>query len=105
MIIVDLRDVGVTDIPVKKMKSFVNIPSHSFKGQMFRLVSCNTSMLMRGVFNIVSLWLSEFEQQSMSLCAEDQCIDELVKYASLEMIEEKFGGLRPNIVNFFPPTY
>lgn len=83
----DLTNVGVLDIPVKKMKSFVNILSYSFKGQMFRLVSCNTSALMRGIFNIVSLWLSEFEQESMVLCGQDQCIDELVKYASLDLIE------------------
>lgn len=103
-IIVDLTDVGVLEIPVKKLKPFVKVLQYAFKGRMFRLVSCNTNFLMRGIYNIVSLWLSEFERQSMILCAKDECIDELVKYMPNNEIEQRFGGLKPNIQNYFPPA-
>lgn len=62
LIIVDLKDVGVLDIPIRKLKPFVRILAYSFKGRMFRLVSCNTNLMMRGVYKIVALWLSEFER-------------------------------------------
>ena len=104
-VIVDLEGVGVLDIPIKKLKPFVAILSHSFKGQMYRSVSCGTSSLMRGIFNIVSLWLSEFEQESMILCPPGECKDELLKYMSLDKIEERFGGTKPNVSKYFPPVF
>ena len=62
LVIVDLKDVGVMDIPVRKLKPFVRILAYSFKGRMFRLVSCSTNYLMRGIYKIVSYWLSDFER-------------------------------------------
>ena len=106
-ILLDLKDVGFFDVPVQKLKPLIFILSTCFKGQMYRLVSCNTSALVRGAFNIIQLWLTEFERESMTLCGTDAgaCRHVLSEYMSTSMLEKKFGGSREDIVEYFPPMY
>ena len=104
MTIMDFGDVNLSDIPVKKLKELTSLMQRNFRGRMTKAFFVNNHWLLQGVWKMVFGWLDEFVQQKIKFCNGDEIKQSLLKYVDEDVLEEKYGGKRPNITeNFFPP--
>ena len=76
----------------------------NFRGRNIKAFFVNTHWVLQGIWKMVFNWLDEFMQQKMIFANDNQILETLVEYMDEDIIEEKYGGKRPNITaNFFPP--
>ena len=59
-ILMDFKDVGVTELPVNQLKNFVAAMNRNFRGRMFRMIVANTPTVLRGAWSIIYSWLDKF---------------------------------------------
>ena len=60
--LMDMSDVGVTQIPVNDLKTFMQHLQSNFRGRMFRTVVVFSPMMLRAIWNIVWAFIDEFVQ-------------------------------------------
>lgn len=60
LVIMDFKDVGITQLPVKSLKGFVKSLQSNFRGRMFRMIAINSHWVLRALWNAVWSWLDEF---------------------------------------------
>ena len=106
LIIMDYDGIALKDLPVKKLQSFVGAMQRNFRGRMFRNIVLNTHWVLQGLWNMVWGWLDPFVQQKITVCKAADMKSTLTQYVDESVLEEKYGGTRPNITsNYFPPKY
>lgn len=50
MVILDLKDVTIANCSIPRMKAFAEPIMNHYRGRLFRLVICNTSWMVRGIW-------------------------------------------------------
>mmetsp|Transcript_118436 Transcript_118436/g.165043 ORF Transcript_118436/g.165043 Transcript_118436/m.165043 type:complete len:126 (+) Transcript_118436:565-942(+) len=60
MIICDLNGIGVTNMPVSKIKAFLSIAQKNFRARMFRSFVINAAWMIRATWKICTSVLDEF---------------------------------------------
>jgi len=100
--VVDLNNVGISNIPLNNVKAIISNGSKFFKGRMFRQYTINAGWVVRKAFGGISAFLDEFTQQKLNMLSEAK---ELLTHVDADNLEVKYGGRLPNInQNFFPPN-
>ena len=66
--IMDMSDVGMTQIPVNDLKVFMSHLQNNFRGRMFRTFVVFSPMLLRALWNIIWAWIDEYVQQKIIIC-------------------------------------
>jgi hypothetical protein len=69
--IIDLDNVGVSDIPLGKVKAFVGAATKRFAGRSFKMYIVNASFMVRGIFSVVTSMVDEFTTSKMKMCGSD----------------------------------
>lgn len=74
---------------------------------MFRNVMVNAPWVIAGLWASVKGWLDPFVQQKISICSKKEDMrNAILKYVDENVLEEKYGGKRPNITgDTFPPQF
>ena len=104
MTIIDFADVSLSDFPVKRLQELTNMMQRNFRGRMVKSFFINTHWLLQGLWKMLFTWLDEFVQQKITFVNDGETKDVLVKYMDEDIIEQKYGGKRPDITDdFFPP--
>ena len=112
IIMLDLEDCSLSNIPMDKLKYFMNAVMRNFPTRMHRLVCINTSWFMRTTFyTVIYPWLDDFIKKKLVMCGDyDSSNFEDFKEVYLDdrTLEKRFGGQRPNLTSlkkpiFFPP--
>ena len=104
LVIIDLKDVGITQLPIKQLKGFIKSLQGNFRGRMFRTIAVNSHWLLRGVWNAAWSWLDSFVQQKIIICGYYDCTSNLLNYLDEQTLEKKYGGQKPDLVGpYFPP--
>ena len=62
ILIVDMKEVGITELPVSKLKGFLKAMQLRFRGRMFRVLAINSHWLLRAFWNMVISWMDAFIQ-------------------------------------------
>ena len=80
----------------------------NFPGRLFRLAVLNCNWLMRSFWAMFFPFFDDFTKRKMYIygdCDNKGYIEEIRdKYFDLDMLEQKFGGKKENILsNYFPP--
>ena len=102
-VILDWKDVGVTQIPTSKLKPMVSLLQKNFRGRLFKLFGINVPFLLRAIWQLVKSMCDKFTQKKMLMYGSGYEKD-LLEYVNSSWLEEKFGGKLENKEdNFYPP--
>ena len=71
LVILDWTDVGLTEIPTKKLKTMVSQLQRNFKGRLYKLFAINVSIVLRTVWFMVKSMTDKFTQKKMILHGSD----------------------------------
>lgn len=85
------------------MKAFSKPMQDYFKGRLYRLYICNSSLVIKIVWKITKKLVDPLTLQKFKVTGDDSA-KEISELIDLENLEERFGGKLPNKTsNFFPP--
>lgn len=103
--VVDLQNVGVTQIPKDLLSAMGKALSSNFRGRMFRTFAINMPMLVRALWAVVKNIIDHFQQQKIHIMGGNYKA-ELLKLIEAKNIEKKYGGELENLTegSFFPPN-
>jgi hypothetical protein len=63
-------------------------------------------LLIRSAFNIAWYFIPEFTRNSVVLISDRQLKEgKMLEYIHPDALEQKYGGNKPNIVDYFPPDF
>lgn len=96
MIICDLDNIGVTNLPVSKIKAFLSIAQKNFRARMFRAFVINATWMIRATWKICTSVLDEFTAQKMVVLSSEYQKD-LKQMIDEDCLEQKYGGKLPNV--------
>ena len=103
IIIIDLDNISLTKIPVKKVGAIITNGVRNFGARLFRNYNINASWTVRKSNQIFTAFIDDITKIK-SQTFGDTYRDAIFQYIPKESIEVKYGGTRPNIKNkFFPP--
>ena len=60
LVILDLKDVGITQMPINKLKAFVSTLQSRFRGRMYRMIVCFSQFMLRAMWTVIWTWIDEF---------------------------------------------
>lgn len=63
--IINLKDLGVTDVPNKALKGMMSTAQTYFRGRAYRVFVVNAGIVARGSFKIVKVMLDDFTAQKV----------------------------------------
>ncbi|CDW82821.1 UNKNOWN [Stylonychia lemnae] len=102
-VIVDLNNVGLTQIPKNLLQSMISSMQSNYRGRMYRLFAINLHWLLRGLWSIAKNGVDQFTLTKMQLFGGD-FKNSVVQVINENSLEEKYGGKLPDKTsNFFPP--
>ena len=105
LVILDWTDVGLTEIPTKKLKTMVSQLQRNFKGRLYKLFAINVSIVLRTVWFMVKAMTDKFTQKKMILHGSDFEKD-LINHIDKSNLEKKFGGELDNKdSDYYPPQF
>lgn len=103
LVILDCKDVGITQIPTSKLKPMVSLLQQNFRGRLFRLFGINVPFLLRAIWQLVKNMCDKFTQKKMLMYGSGYEKD-ILEYVNGSWLEQRFGGsLEDKIDNFYPP--
>lgn len=103
-LIIDLNGLGMTEIPVKALKGFINSSQTRFRGSLFKQYMVNASGMIKMSFNFFKMMVDEFSREKMNMFGKDDYQKTLLSIIDRKNLERKFGGDLPDISGtFFPP--
>lgn len=70
-VIVDMNNVGITQIPKTLLQGVVTQMQRNYRGRMFRMYLLNMHWLLRGLWSLISKMVDEFTLQKMQLLGYD----------------------------------
>ena len=101
--IVNMKDVGITEVPKKLMKAITQPLQVLFKARLYRLHVINAQWTIKIVWSIVKKLVDPLTQKKFVVC-EDDFSKDLFKLADPNSLEKRFGGnLDDKTGNYFPP--
>lgn len=101
--IIDMKGVGMLDIPKKLMKAMAKPLQQYYKGRLYRLHVINAQWAIKICWKIAKKIVDPLTIKKFALCGDDYAkkLGELIHPDSLE---KRFGGNLPDKEdNFFPP--
>lgn len=98
-LVVDLKGVGIGQMPVGALKDVYSVTSHHYIGRVFRFYVVNLSGMLKTLSGAVSSLLTD--RQKQKLCILDNA-SELAKDIAAHQLEADLGGSRAQISTFFP---
>jgi len=98
-VIIDLKGLGVTQLPISALSDIYKVMSHHYIGRVFRFYVVNLSWLLNTISGAVKALLTDRQRQK--LCILDS-VKDLQKDFALHHLEEDLGGSRKEIQEFFP---
>lgn len=66
-VIVDLSNVGLTQIPKTLLQGMISAMSKNYRGRMFKLFCVQTAWLVRGLWKVVQSLIDEFTASKISI--------------------------------------
>jgi hypothetical protein len=103
VVILDLKGVGVTEMPKKKLQTMVGTLQTNFRGRLFRLYAVNMPLMLRVLWNFVKKMLDKFTLQKMSIHGSG-FEAEILKTIPAHNLEKRYGGELDNKESdFYPP--
>lgn len=92
-VIIDAHDVGITQIPKKKLEAIVGVMGNNYRGRLYRLFGINVGVMLRTLWAIVRMKIDQFTAEKISINGGvGKAESELKKYVKEEHREKKFGG-------------
>ena len=102
-IIVDLNNVGLTQIPKNLLQSVITSMQRNYRGRLFRMFAVNVHWLVRGLWQIAKNLVDEFTLTKMNMLGYE-FKDNILQVIDAGNLEAKYGGSLPNKeIEFFPP--
>lgn len=71
LIIMDLANVGVTQMPLTAIKNFLGTCQTNFRGRLFKFIMINVGMMLRGTWSTMKMLVDEFTAQKVILMGSD----------------------------------
>lgn len=101
--IVNMKDVGITEVPKKLMKAISQPLQVLFKARLYRLHVINAQWTIKIVWKIVKKLVDPMTQMKFVVC-EEAFQKDLFKLIDPNNLEKRFGGnLEDKTGNYFPP--
>jgi CRAL/TRIO domain len=101
--IVDMKGVGITEVPKNLMKAITKPLQQYFKGRLYRLHVINAKWTIKIVWKVVKKVVDPLTVLKFVVC-EDDFSKDLFKLIDPDNLEKRFGGNLPDKRdNFFPP--
>ena len=91
VLIIDLENMGMTEIPVTLLRNFLSSAQTNFRGTSYKIYIVNASYFMRGSFSVIRMMVDEFTQIKINMMGSN-FKEELVKIIDPDRLEQKFGG-------------
>ena len=105
IMVIDLGGIGISSLPVKKVKGIVQATQKYFGGRLYRQFCINMGWMMRKSAGLFLSFVDEITQQKISFHDDSNYRQPMGELVALENLEKKYGGHMPNIdANFFPPN-
>mmetsp|Transcript_92324 Transcript_92324/g.169378 ORF Transcript_92324/g.169378 Transcript_92324/m.169378 type:complete len:468 (-) Transcript_92324:198-1601(-) len=98
-VIVDLKGLGVSQVPMGALAQVYNVMSHHYIGRVFRFYVCNLSGMLATLTSAVKGLLTDRQRQKLVFVSDKK---ELTNEFALHHLEEDLGGTRPPITEFYP---
>jgi len=98
-IVLDLRGVSTTQIPVTPLREVVKVLSAHYIYRVHKFYLCNVPTMLRRMSGVGTRLLTE--RQLQKLCFVNDAAEILADFA-LHQLEEDLGGGRPSVTEFFP---
>lgn len=103
LVIVDAKDVGITQIPRKKLKPMVEVIKNCYRGRLYKFIGVNVTFMLRVIWKLVKSFVDSSTQKQMEVYGTD-FKQTLLDMVDEDKLEEKYGGTLPNKeTDFFPP--
>lgn len=99
VVLVDLRNLGIADVPLKALKSIYSVLSHHYIVRVFKFYIVNMSYMLSSLVSVVKPILTDRQRQKLNFLKN---VNECREFAALHHLEEDLGGTRPKITEFFP---
>lgn len=101
--IVDMKGVGITEIPKSLMQAITKPLQQYFKGRLYRLHVINAQWTIKLVWKIVKKVVDPLTILKFKICGDDFSKD-LFQLIDPNNLEKRFGGnLEDKTGEFFPP--
>ena len=102
--IVDMKGVGITDMPKDLIKAITAPLQTLFKARLYRLHVLNAQWTIKFVWKIVKKVVDPLTVKKFVVCGDDPT-KELFKLIDPDCLEKRFGGNLPDKQDqFFPPN-
>merc|ERR1719321_884178 len=99
VVLVDLRNLGIADVPIKALKSIYSVLSHHYIVRVFKFYIVNMSSWLGTLVNVIKPILTDRQRQKLNFL---KSTDECKSWVAHHHLEEDLGGTRPKITKFFP---
>lgn len=99
VVLVDLKNLGIADVPIKALKSIYSVLSHHYIVRVFRFYVVNMSYMLGTLVGVVKPILTDRQRQKLNFVKN---VNECKDWVALHHLEEDLGGSRPKITTFFP---
>lgn len=102
--ILDLKDIGMTDLPLGTLKGVMASAQNNFRGTAFKIFILNANLTIRAGFSVIKLMLDDFTNNKINMLDKKEIKQSLLKFVAADCLEQRFGGTVPDKVSgFFPP--
>jgi hypothetical protein len=98
-VIIDLKGLGLSQIPISAIGDMMKVMSHHYIGRVFKFYVVNLSWTLNTLSVPVKAFLTD--RQKQKLCILDD-VKALAKDFAPHHLEEDLGGTRPIITKYFP---
>lgn len=103
IVILDCKDVGVTEVPKKKLQTMVSQLQRNYRGRLYKLYALNMPFMLRALWTLVKSMCDKFTQEKMNVYGTGFEKD-LTTQIYPDNLEKRFGGdLEDKVSNFYPP--
>jgi hypothetical protein len=99
----DMKGVGLTEVPKKLLKALSKPLQTYFKGRLYRLHIVNAQWVIKVVWSVAKKLVDPLTIKKFVICGDDFTKD-LQKLIDPNSLEQKYGGTLPDKTDkFFPP--
>jgi len=105
VLLIDLKNIGMTDVPISKMKALVSSGQENFPCHFAKTYCVNANWQSKSVFFLCNVAMDECTKAKICVCGSDLSKDLHVDI-DVNCLEKKFGGNLPDLEGdnaFFPP--
>jgi len=98
-LIVDLKGLGITQVPIAALTDVYKVMSHHYVGRAYRFYIVNMGGVLSYLASPVKSLMTDRQRQK--ICIVDKVADLRQDFA-LHHLEEDLGGSKPPVTSFFP---